>query len=190
MYGKMYIALQKLEQCKEFSRIIPEVRTNLVYAKPHARRREDVLAVDGRITVVGGFPKAAGKIKFGCSSHMARLIIELGKYNSEFKAGIDFANDGNFAEWLENYCREKKWAFGKIDRSREPQELVNEDKPSMPWKVKQAVESAGKAPKIFYENSAVGKEPVSVLAGKDPIEVAEQAIEIAKKYRSGMKWRR
>ncbi|MGZ4926580.1 MAG: thiamine-phosphate synthase family protein, partial [Halobacteriota archaeon] len=29
-----------------------EVRTNLVYALPDAKTRDDVLAVDGRITVV------------------------------------------------------------------------------------------------------------------------------------------
>lgn len=37
-------------------------------------------------------------------------------------------------------------------------------------------------PKIFYETGAVGKELVSVLVRKDPIEVAEQACEIARLY--------
>jgi hydroxymethylpyrimidine/phosphomethylpyrimidine kinase len=53
----------------------------------------------------------------------------------------------------------------------------------MPWKVAEAIRAAGDCvPKIFYETGAVGKEPVSVLVGKDPIEVAEQACEIARLY--------
>ena len=36
-------------------------------------------------------------------------------------------------------------------------------------------------PKIFYETGAVGKEPVMVLVGTDPIEVAREMIEIARR---------
>ena len=53
----------------------------------------------------------------------------------------------------------------------------------MPWKVAEAVRAAGnRAPKIFYETGALGKEPVSVLVGGDPIEVVEQVCEIARRY--------
>jgi predicted fused transcriptional regulator/phosphomethylpyrimidine kinase len=37
-------------------------------------------------------------------------------------------------------------------------------------------------PKVFYETGAVGKEPVSVLVGRDPVGVAAQACELARKY--------
>ena len=52
MRGKMAVALELIEGCEEFTALIPEVRTNLVYALPNAKTRDDVLAVDGRITVV------------------------------------------------------------------------------------------------------------------------------------------
>jgi hydroxymethylpyrimidine/phosphomethylpyrimidine kinase len=183
-------ALAVLEKCREFSRIIPEVRSNLVYAKKGAVSPKDVLAVDGRITVVEGYPRAAGTPRYGASSHMARLIIEIMKANQDFRAGINFANDEDFSRWLEGYCRKKKWPFGYIDRSGEPEDLKNEDKPSMPWKVTQAIRTAGGAPKVFYENSAVGKEPVSVLVGKDPCEVVHQICEIAEKNGGDLKWKR
>ena len=63
MCGKMAVALDLIEGCAEFTALIPEVRTNLVYALPKAKTRDDVLAVDGRITVVRGLPHAAGKPK-------------------------------------------------------------------------------------------------------------------------------
>ncbi len=183
VYGRMAIALDIIEGCQEFASLIPEVRTNLVYARPSAKTRFEVLAVEGRITVVNSFPQAAGKLRFGASSHMARLIVEIGKRDPSIRAGIDFANDPKLARWLDDYCKTKGWIFGVIDRRNEPEDIREAEGQSMPWKVAEAIRAAGGCvPKIFYETGAMGKEPVSVLVGKDPIEVAEQACEIARLY--------
>ncbi|MGA2935219.1 MAG: thiamine-phosphate synthase family protein [Methanomicrobiales archaeon] len=183
MLGRMMVALEEIEGCREFAALIPEVRTNLVYARAHAKTRDDVFAIDGRITVVEGRPRAAGRVRFGASSHMARLIIELRKVDLSVRAGIDFANTPHLTAWLEDHCRTKGWVFSVIDRRGEPEGIKETEGASMPWKVAEAVRMAGgKVPKIFYETGAVGKEPVSVLVGSDPIEVAGQACEIARKY--------
>jgi len=183
LFGKFSLALEKIEQCKEFASFIPEVRTNMVFARKDAKTRDDVLAVDGRITVVRGMPYAAGRPRLGASSHMARLIIELSRVDSSYRAGIDFMNNPAFAIWLKQYCAEKGWIFSVIDRSNEPEEIREKECGSMPWKVAEAVRACGGvAPKVFYETGAVGKEPVTVLVGKDPIEVVDQVIEIAKRY--------
>jgi predicted fused transcriptional regulator/phosphomethylpyrimidine kinase len=183
MLGRMMAALWELEGCREFAALIPEVRTNLVYARERAKTREDVLAVDGRITVVEGLPRAAGRVKFGASSHMARLIIEIRKMDPSVRAGIDFAWTPHLSAWLERYCREKGWTFSVIDRHGEPEEVREAEGASMPWKVAEAVRAAGgRVPKVFYETGAIGKEPVSVLVGRDPVGVAAQACELARKY--------
>ena len=183
LFGKFMLALEKIERCSEFAQLIPEVRTNMVYAKQGAKTRDDVLAVDGRITVVNRMPFAAGRPRLGASSHMARLIIELAKVDPSYRAGIDFMNNPAFAAWLKQYCAEKGWVFSVIDRSNEPEEVKEKECGSMPWKVAEAVRACGGvAPKVFYETGAVGKEPVTVLVGKDPIEVVDQVIEIAMRY--------
>lgn len=183
MYGKMALAVDLIERCKEFASLIPEVRTNLVYAQANAQAKDDVLGIDGRITVVNGRPHAAGKPKFGASSHMARLIVEIGKTDSTLRAGVNFANNPALASWLEKYCEAKGWVFSVIDRSKEPEEIKEAEGASMPWKVKEAIDAAGgRVPKIFYETGAIGKEPVSVLVGPDPIGVAKDICEIARRY--------
>jgi hydroxymethylpyrimidine/phosphomethylpyrimidine kinase len=183
MYGKMSIALDQIEQCNEFASLIPEVRSNLVYARKDARTREDVLAIDGRITVVSHLPHAAGKPRFGASSHMARLIIEIQKYDPSIRAGIDFVNTPDLTQWLAEYCKKNDWTFSVIDRRNEPEDIKQEEGASMPWKVQEAVRAAGgKTPGIFYETGAIGKEPVSVLVGKDPLEVADRICTIARLY--------
>jgi predicted fused transcriptional regulator/phosphomethylpyrimidine kinase len=181
MHGKMSIALETIESCKEFAALIPEVRTNLVYARPNARTREDVLGIDGRITGVNEMPHASGRPRFGASSHMARLVIELNKTDLSFRAGMNFANNPRLTKWLEDYCKSRGWVFSVIDRRREPDEIKEAEGASMPWKVKALIEAAGgRVPKIFYETGAVGKEPVSVLVGKEPIQVAEEVCQIAR----------
>jgi thiamine-phosphate diphosphorylase len=183
MTGRLYLGLEQIENCKEFSALIPEVRTNFVYASKESKTPQDVLAIDGRISIVDGFPKAAGKIKFGASSHVARLILEIQKKDPEIGAAIDFANDPKIVDFLKNYCKEKGWIFSVMDRRFEPEEIKELEGASMPWKVAEAIRAAGgKVPKIFYETGAVGKEPVSVLVGKNPIEIAEQICELARRY--------
>jgi len=186
MFGKMAMALNILEDTQDFAAIIPEVRTNLVYAREKAKTRDEVLGVEGRITVVNGFPKAAGKPRFGASSHMARLLLEIRKIDPTIRAGIDFANNPAFARWLQDYCSARGWTFSVIDRRNEPEEIREAEGASMPWKAAEAIRAAGGCvPKIFYETGAIGKESVSVLVGKDPIEVVEQVCEIARLYHEG-----
>lgn len=191
MYGRMMISLDLLESCPEFSWLVPDVRTNMVYTRPEAATLADVMAIDGRITVVSGRPHTAGRPKFGASSHMARFLIELRKADSSVRAGIDFANNDDFAAWLKTYCSQKGWTLSMIDRSQEPIESQQAECGSMPWRVAEALRAAqGCVPKICYENGAIGKEPVSVITGPDPITIAEELIEIARAYinQKGPQW--
>ena len=71
--GNITCAVGMLESCPEFAALIPEVRVNLVYALPQATTPNEVAAVEGRITAVGGLPRASGMPKLGASDHMARL---------------------------------------------------------------------------------------------------------------------
>lgn len=172
-------ALRILQKCRQCSILMPEVRMNLVYALPNPKTTDDVAAIDGRITVVKGCLKAAGEAEFGASDHMARLLIEIAKYNPKLRAGINFKYDEKIFSYLVEYCAKRKIKLGKIDRTQEPISIREEDGMSIPWKVKTLVEScAGEVPRIFYETEGWGKEPLFVLVGEDPVSVVEQLIEI------------
>ena len=183
LLGKMAVAIKYIESCGEFARLVPEVRTNLVFARENPEGPQDVVAVDGRITVVDGMPRAAGRAKFGASSHMARLLIALNEVHPEIRSGINFASNPQLSRWLKGYCEEKGWTFSLIDRKNEPQHVKEREGASMRWKAGEAIrKAAGKVPKLFYETGAVGKEPVSVLVGTDPTQVTEEVCELAREY--------
>ena len=181
--GNLAQATTMLQESAEFALLMPEVRVNIVYALPDAKTGEDVAAIDGRITVVRGFPHASGLPAWGGSDHMARLIIETRKYDPRINAGINFKCDGEIIEVMKQYCKEKGCLFGCIDRTSEPAEVMAKDRSSMPWKTKQLVDSSGGVPKLFYEGDGWGKEPLSVALGDTAVEVAGIAIDIARRYK-------
>ncbi len=171
--------VKELEKMKEFAELIPEVRTNFAYARENPKEITDVAAVDGRITVVDGRPKAAGKVKFGASDHLARLLIEVAKYDKGLRASLNFKYDDKILRRIKSYCLRKGIFLGKIDRRKEPKELQKEDRKSMGWKIKSLFSrSNNQIPKIFYETEGWGKEPLFVLLGKNPREVLSIVKEI------------
>ncbi len=183
--GNLVRAVHILESSEHFGLLIPEVRVNIVYAMEDATRLEDVAGIDGRITLVNGRVKAAGYPRFGASSHMARLIIEVRKYDKSYRAGINFSWTPKISKILQEYAMEKGWEYVGIDRAKEPDEVRFEEGKSMPWKVSELVKKCGgRVPRLFYEGPGFGKEPLSVLLGKDAVEVARESVEIAKRYAS------
>ncbi len=181
--GNLAQAVNNLQACREFSLLMPEVRVNVVYALPGAKGGREVAAIDGRITVVRGYPFASGSPAWGGSDHMARLVIEARKYNADINAGINFKCDDAIIKVVKTYAKENKLAFGCIDRTREPADVSAKDGSSMPWKVKQLVEQSGRMPDVFYEGNGWGKEPLFVILGVDAVGVVKRAIAIARKYK-------
>ena len=181
--GNLLLAVNRLQKCREFSLLMPEVRVNVVYAMHGAKINKDVAAINGRITVVNGYPHASGTLKWGASDHMARLILEVRKYNPLINAGINFKCDKRIIAVVKRYARERKLPYGWIDRTKEPPEASEIDGMSIPWKVKYLVEQGGRVPVLFYEGDGWGKEPLFFALGEDAVGVVKVAIEIAGIYK-------
>jgi hydroxymethylpyrimidine/phosphomethylpyrimidine kinase len=188
MMGRMMIALAAIEECREFTALIPEVRTNLVYARPDAKTPADVMAVDGRITIISGMPRAAGRIRYGTSNHMARLVIILMQTDPSIRSGIDFANPPGFSDWLSVYCMKAGWTIALVDRRDEPAEFKNVEGSTMQWKAREAVRAAGgKVPTIICDAGGWGKEPVCTLFGNEPVSIAKDVCGIARAWAASLK---
>ncbi|MDO9579294.1 MAG: thiamine-phosphate synthase family protein [Bacteroidales bacterium] len=113
--------------CPEFTALIPEVRVNLAYALPEAETSQDVAAVEGRITAVHGFPCASGMPTWGASDHLARRLLEVRKYDPKINAVINFKYNQEIIEVIQQYCSERSLLFGWLDRSQEPNEVIEHD---------------------------------------------------------------
>lgn len=187
--GRLLKAVTVIEGAREFSLLMPEVRVNLVFALADALEPSQVAAVDGRITVVNGMPKAAGLPKFGVSDHMARAIIEIRKYRPDIRAGINFRYDEDVKKTVQEYAKERDLSLGGIERILEPDKEKKGIVKSMPWKIKYLKDVCGQIPDIFYETAGWGKEPLFVVISQDPVSVVNIAADIAKKYYVSVKSR-
>ncbi|HHT18552.1 MAG: thiamine-phosphate synthase family protein [Euryarchaeota archaeon] len=175
---KIERALQILEQSPEFAEIIPEVRSNIVMARKNAQTLKDVAGIPGRVTIVNGMPKAVARPDYGVSSHMARLVISIMKYDPDKRSALNIKYHPNIVE----ICQKLGLKVSSYDRNKEPPEFAKKEGSTIPWGVKNAVENLKDVPDVIYHIGAWGKEPMIVIVGENPVEVAKMAICIAKLY--------
>lgn len=173
------VALKILESSPEFALLIPEVRTNLVMSKISPDSMEDVVGVPGRITVVHGKPKTCANPDYGVSSHMARLILSIMKYDPDKRSAMNMKYDPLLVE----ICQKLGLVVSYYDRKDEPSELRDEEGGTIPWGVETAVERVDRVPDVIYHTGGWGKEPSIVIIGENAVEVVKTAICIAKLYK-------
>jgi predicted fused transcriptional regulator/phosphomethylpyrimidine kinase len=180
--GNLVSALHMIEKSRDFALIIPEIRASLAYATPWAKTVKDVAAIEGRIAPVSGYPRAAGLPAFGASLRTAATILVIREYDPEINAAIIVKCNNEIIEILKRYASEKGLIFGMINRQLEPPS-DRYKKMGAGWRFRHMADTAGGAPRVFYENKGMGLEQLSILLGKDAVEVTKMALEIAKRYR-------
>lgn len=173
---KLERAVQILEESPEFAQLIPEVRSNIVMAKKNAQTVEDVAGIPGRITAVKGIPKAVSRPDFGASSHMARLVLSFMKHDPEKRSALNI----KYSPDLVDMCLKLGLKVSSYDRTHEPSKISEKEGSTISWGVEVAVQNLGTVPDVIYHKGAWGKEPMIVMVGTQPEELAEMAVCLAR----------
>ena len=159
---------------KDFSKLIPEVRTNISMALPKAKIKEDIAAIDGRITIIKGYPKACGKIRFGVSNHTARLLLTA----KEFDDSINIVMNLKYIpELIEKIQKNTKLKIEKIPRQKQSQRIREKEDSTMQWLIKQCIKKIGRIPDIIWDKGSEGKEPMIRLFGKNSDDIIQMLQE-------------
>ncbi len=153
-----------ISQSKNFSLLIPEVRMNISGSLTDAVTKEDIAGIEGRITIVNGFPKASGEIKFGVSDHTARLILSAKKFDNSINFVMNLKYDPNWITLIEEYT---DLELKEIIREEQPEEIKKKEFSTMQWLIKESIDKIGKIPDIIWDKGAIGKEPMMRLFGKN-----------------------
>jgi hydroxymethylpyrimidine/phosphomethylpyrimidine kinase len=180
---KLEMAVKILEQSPEFAEIIPEVRSNIVMARKNAQTIQDVAGIPGRITTVNGLPKAVAQPDYGASSHMARLVLSMMKHDPKKRSALNIKYHPHLVE----ICKKLGLIVSSYDRNQEPEDVKIKEGNSMSWGVETALASCGTIPDVIYHTGGWGKEPMIVLVGKNPEEVAQMAVCLAKLFLTSKK---
>lgn len=171
-------ALKKLLRNSEsLYEAVPEVGMNLVESIPaqYVRSINDVAGVSGRIVRYEGGVRAVGPVRFGASSHLARLVIEVSKRNPDMRAAINVRYDEKYVK----RATELGYLVVRIDRSREPEESKRVEGSSLKWIASEAIKQCGgRVPDIIYDVGDLGKEAMIRILGRSADEVVEKLLSI------------
>jgi hydroxymethylpyrimidine/phosphomethylpyrimidine kinase len=160
---------------RSFSMLIPEVRTNISGSLPNAVSKEQIAGIEGRITIVGGFPKASGEIKFGISDHTARLILEAKKYDNSINFVLNLKYKSN---WIKLIQEKTDLILQEIIRELQPEEIKSTEESTMQWLIKKSIKEIGRIPDIIWDKGSIGKEPMIRLFGKNADNIVNKLQEI------------
>ncbi len=176
--AQRYQVLRKVEEAVKIieknmaPELIPEVGCNIAMAVSNASSPQDVAAVQGRIVRHKGAPHAVGCVAFGASSHIARMVLTAMRFDSSMKAAMNIRYSKETLYACENIGLE----IGSFSREDEPEDVA-----TMEWGVSAAIKRAGgRVPDVIFDNGGVGKEAMIRLLGRDAVEVAGRAVEIAR----------
>lgn len=164
-----------IEASPKIARLIPEVGMNIAMAIPYADSVDDVAAVEGRIVKTPEGAKAVGRTRFGCSSHLAKYILEMTVQDQTKRSAVNMKYSDEALKILER----RHMTISFYDRREEPEKIKMAEGMTVPWGVSEAIRRVGKAPDVIYHKGDVGKEPMIVIFGEQACDLAELIVRLA-----------
>lgn len=173
-----YRVIQELKKAIEILKgqkigyLVPEVSSNLGYALPFAETIDDVAAFPGRIIRFKDSILTPSDPEFGASQHIARIILTLMKFDSDYRSAM------NIRYSKENVAnlKEKGFAVSQFDRRFEPKRFKEKEGFSLVWGVEQVLRKLKRVPDFIYDQGGVGKEPMIRVLGRSPMEVVNKIL--------------
>lgn len=172
---KLKRALQKLEE-GNIGHLIPEVQSNLGYALPHATSLQEVVAFLGRIIKVGHSVVTVADPMPGASSHIAQIILTVMQYRKDLRSAMNI----RYSPEIIKKCRSLKFTLGTFDRKYEPKDIKRKEGASLNWGIEKLLSKKKTIPDVIYDTGDKGKEPMVRIIGRNPLEVADKVLKIAK----------
>ncbi len=169
-------AVSQIAAMPGFYRLIPETQTNFVYALPDAQDISDVAAVRGRIVKAGTAAVPVAGIEFGASRHVGSAVLAYMSLNPSVRSAINIRYDETLVKSL------RSLRVGSYDRSAEPESVKAKEGATIPWGIRAALAKKLDADAVYHTGD-IGKEPMTIVFGKDPAEVVQKIGLILKKVR-------
>lgn len=145
--------------------LVPEVGTNIGYALPDAKNKNQVCALDGRITT-GKQRFYHGILRFGASKHISSIILTAMRFNKNMRSAMNIKYTPELVEKI----KETGLTVYSFSREEEPKDVES----TMEWGTTFVVQKHGKVPDGIWDKGTVGKEPMIRLLGKNPEELIKK----------------
>ncbi|MEM2902174.1 MAG: bifunctional hydroxymethylpyrimidine kinase/phosphomethylpyrimidine kinase [Candidatus Bathyarchaeia archaeon] len=168
-------AVEMLEKAPKVASLIPESQSNIAMALSHAASTMDVAAIPGRIVRLQAGVKASSHPTFGASKHVANTILVAVKHNPEIRSAMNI----KYSKRLISLCESLGMAVSSYDRKLEPLEVKEKEGMTTIWGAEEAIKKLGKVPDVIYHQGDYGKEPMTIILGKDAVDVAKRVVQLS-----------
>mgnify|MGYP002395890520 CR=1 FL=1 len=174
-------AVKMVEGSPETLPYIAEVGTQVAMALPYAWTQQHIAAVEGRIVKFCGSAKAVGSVRFGASSHLARVLLTVMKYNPTSRAALNLRHDPRLVEAF----KRSGFTVSSFDRKLEPPHIKEVEGGTLVWGTEEAIRAVGKVPDVIYDLGEVGKEPMIRVLGTSATNAVEKALTAIRSVKGG-----
>ncbi|MFB6207599.1 MAG: bifunctional hydroxymethylpyrimidine kinase/phosphomethylpyrimidine kinase [Haloglomus sp.] len=168
---------------RDVSPLVPEVGMNVVGATPYAEERDEVAAVEGRITrTLSGIQPNRG-VRYDASSHMARFLLAAREYAPDLRWAINC----RFSENIEAALETLDGSVAEYDRDAQPSDVAAVEESTMQWGARQvfgSLDDGDERPVVVLDRGAHGKEPMAKFVGSDARLVAERVVSVVESLES------
>lgn len=145
---------------------VPEVGTNMVFALPGARERDEVCALESRIVGLRDRACSNGWVAFGASRHMAAVALSVMKYDGGMRSAMNLRYSDENVKAL----RKAGLSIGSFERGEEPKHYPRD----LDYGTEDAIRALGFVPDVIYDRGSPGKEPMVRLLASSPEELVSK----------------
>ena len=149
--------------------LVPEVGTNVAGATPYAERPGETAAVEGRITrtLAGAQPNRG--VRFGASTHVARLLLAAREHDPRLR----FAANCRYDEPVADGFAALDGPVAEFDRADAP---ASAGADAVEWGIDTAFDAVEGTPAAVVDRGASGDEPLVFLLAREPDALVDRTL--------------
>ena len=165
---ELRIAIEEIQALEDFGKLIPETQSNIAFALPDARDLDHIAAIKGRFVKIGDRATTSSIIEFGASKHVGSAILAYMTVNRLIRSAMNIKYDEKIRKIIRSIFK-----ISDYDRMKEPKHTMKKEGMSIFWGIKCALAKYPEA-EIIYHKGALGKEPMCIIFGSNPIKVVNK----------------
>ena len=139
-------------------------------ALPYPTSTDDVAALENRIRKRGIRVKVGTPVKFGASSHMAKLILACNHQDPNVRAAVNLHYNKELVEMFQK----AGFTVSCFNRNTEPERVKIIEGETLKWGIREAIRKTRRMPDVIYDIGEVGKEPMIRILGRSAAEAVDK----------------
>lgn len=161
------LAAERVIASPEFLPYIPRVGTKVVMALSHASSPAQVVALQG---LISRSTKVIGAVRFGVSSHMARVVLAVMKFDPALRAALNL----RYVPELVDAFRRAGYRASRF--SLVPEKVKVIEYVALVQGVEQVVKRIGRVPDAIFDVGEFGRAPMMRVLGVSATEAVKKAL--------------